>query len=200
MMEFLSTPSARRATMQLPAWEEFHHISIHALREEGDPPLPTGQGGLLLFLSTPSARRATGATLLAFLNVCNFYPRPPRGGRHFALLSLCGHIRISIHALREEGDKCRRSPTRRWRYFYPRPPRGGRLIGIRGPVLRQDFYPRPPRGGRPLQAAAPEAIQPFLSTPSARRATARSLARTARTINFYPRPPRGGRPSPPPTL
>ena len=42
--------------------EPFHHISIHALREDGDkrggwqaaPPLP--------FLSTPSARRATAKT------------------------------------------------------------------------------------------------------------------------------------------
>ena len=35
----------------------------------------------------------------------NFYPRPPRGGR---LLEFCQRLRcfgISIHALREEGDK-----------------------------------------------------------------------------------------------
>ena len=35
-------------------------ISIHALREEGDPILQTMHTKLLLFLSTPSARRATG--------------------------------------------------------------------------------------------------------------------------------------------
>ena len=36
--QFLSTPSARRATVwafQLPC--TYHRISIHALREEGDP-------------------------------------------------------------------------------------------------------------------------------------------------------------------
>ena len=35
--QFLSTPSARRATVhtQQPLWER--EISIHALREEGDP-------------------------------------------------------------------------------------------------------------------------------------------------------------------
>ena len=56
---------------------------------------------------------------------------------------------ISIHALREEGDRTR--PTRAssgWN-FYPRPPRGGRLK-IDGIELANIV---------------------FLSTPSARRAT-----------------------------
>ena len=80
--------------------------------------------------------------------------------------------RISIHALREEGDceannlsyvfikflstpSARRATRPRFliitthRYFYPRPPRGGRLP----PLLSIRFPPR------------------FLSTPSARRAT-----------------------------
>ena len=82
-MPFLSTPSARRATSQLDAWLEAEHISIHALREEGDLRNGVGiakgryfyprppRGGRLpycrtsignrLFLSTPSARRATFA-------------------------------------------------------------------------------------------------------------------------------------------
>ena len=34
--EFLSTPSARRATKIIMPEEEPHVISIHALREEGD--------------------------------------------------------------------------------------------------------------------------------------------------------------------
>ena len=33
---FLSTPSARRATSHKEVLEQFHLISIHALREEGD--------------------------------------------------------------------------------------------------------------------------------------------------------------------
>ena len=38
----------------------FHSlISIHALREEGDPPRAFARGGARGFLSTPSARRAT---------------------------------------------------------------------------------------------------------------------------------------------
>ena len=34
--QFLSTPSARRATLLWEHWKEFMGISIHALREEGD--------------------------------------------------------------------------------------------------------------------------------------------------------------------
>ena len=36
---------------------------------------------------------------------------------------------ISIHALREEGDKTQTQSTRRPTHFNPRPPRGGRPIG-----------------------------------------------------------------------
>ena len=35
-------------------------------------------------------------------------------------------VGISIHALREEGDKQQRSNGLQQRHFYPRPPRGGR--------------------------------------------------------------------------
>ena len=57
-------------------------ISIHALREEGDSISPCGMGRSRVFLSTPSARRATLVAMLAET-----------------------HIGISIHALREEGDR-----------------------------------------------------------------------------------------------
>ena len=55
---FLSTPSARRATADFQHFPAIFHISIHALREEGD----NGHG------RRPSA-------------FADFYPRPPRGGR-----------------------------------------------------------------------------------------------------------------------
>ena len=80
--EFLSTPSARRATSAvlstLPSPTISIHalreegdrntsgrrvsrlmISIHALREEGDIFTHTGRYRIVVFLSTPSARRAT---------------------------------------------------------------------------------------------------------------------------------------------
>ena len=34
----------------------------------------------------------------------DFYPRPPRGGRRAGQVVNDGHLLISIHALREEGD------------------------------------------------------------------------------------------------
>ena len=58
-------------------------------------------------------------------------------------------ITISIHALREEGDSASTIASPPYQHFYPRPPRGGRLLG--GGVRRErckHFYPRPPRGGR----------------------------------------------------
>ena len=146
-------------------------ISIHALREEGDPlyPIRPHQSGL--FLSTPSARRATPVP----------HPPPSVGA-------------ISIHALREEGDGSRSIMSTRYRDFYPRPPRGGRHGRFIHPGACVHFYPRPPRGGRQLSnrlwlgrlfisihALREEGDtvstdgaalgQKFLSTPSARRAT-----------------------------
>ena len=126
---------------------------------------------LLVFLSTPSVRRAT-------FDWSN-------GGYQ---------LDISIHALREEGDRGHSSGCSLFCYFYP----------------------RPPRGGRPAAYSGPPSSMTFLSTPSARRATAGTAhCPDRRTISihalreegdgggcpqwthfkkhFYPRPPRGGR-------
>ena len=81
-MRFLSTPSARRATIQ----------AIHRIYR------------FLQFLSTASARRATGMITVVTDVVRDFYPRPPRGGRPASRAVTAQHIEISIHALREEGD------------------------------------------------------------------------------------------------
>ena len=144
-VQFLSTPSVRRATradtgrsridvISIHALrEEGDHIvfafilscldiSIHALREEGDLHQWRQCTGSCRFLSTPSVRRATTADLAVIL-----------------------HTGISIHALREEGDTRQSiifcgsltflsTPSVRratciylpahppHRYFYPRPP------------------------------------------------------------------------------
>ena len=103
-----------------------YNISIHALREEGDiccthckakishfyPRPPRGGrrhvGGFFVlndqFLSTPSARRATSRSTPTGARSPNFYPRPPRGGRPKLTEPLDHPEKISIHALREEGD------------------------------------------------------------------------------------------------
>ena len=79
--EFLSTPSARRATYQVQSGPACHPISIHALREEGDAGRPAIIVSNNQFLSTPSARRATRNLTSRLTKPNNFYPRPPRGGR-----------------------------------------------------------------------------------------------------------------------
>ena len=60
-VQFLSTPSARRATKTLLRVYHVQDISIHALREEGDYVHNQFVQHCIQFLSTPSARRATAA-------------------------------------------------------------------------------------------------------------------------------------------
>ena len=79
--EFLSTPSARRATASGGLQKALKNISIHALREEGDAMLFFSGSKHRKFLSTPSARRATSWVVQCFAPLADFYPRPPRGGR-----------------------------------------------------------------------------------------------------------------------
>ena len=169
---FLSTPSARRATIDTFDGEDKYQI----------------------FLSTPSARRATaiGANTNVFL--IYFYPRPPRGGRQVEINKLELGKSISIHALREEGDKpTSLSMTRR-------------NLFLSTPSARRATFFTPGSFG---------SVEAFLSTPSARRATdfpilpclrlnisihalreegdlQRHLSPNQR-YHFYPRPPRGGR-------
>ena len=213
-------------------------ISIHALREEGDRSLRPIQRPTSSFLSTPSARRATLVAHLGQLQRRYFYPRPPRGGRPLCpvtsapmvlflstpsarratcsccypptLLAISIHAlreegdavtsyslneyAISIHALREEGDlpgTMLRRPAGR---FLSTPSARRATASILGAKRRiPHFYPRPPRGGRRVHRLHPRGTQQFLSTPSARRATLRATSSPCFITYFYPRPPRGGR-------
>ena len=170
MAEFLSTPSARRATCTL---QDLHRVgryfyprpprggrrSAIGLRPGRcyfypRPPRGGRQMDVALyaiasgFLSTPSARRATLPLLVFQTQNPDFYPRPPRGGRRYRFLTPAP------------------MPN-----FYPRPPRGGRLTTSPSGACTRNFYPRPPRGGRRF--------------PRSRH--------THSILYFYPRPPRGGR-------
>ena len=91
--------------------------------------------------------------------------------------------RISIHALREEGDHTTYFSIQDLWNFYPRPPRGGRRNDAVFGAGQVNFYPRPPRGGRPLTAVTRSwFLCLFLSTPSARRATAAIASVRARFL------------------
>ena len=262
--EFLSTPSARRATRNAAVVQGDADISIHALREEGDhsgvqncgyaehfyprPPRGGRQGGdacddgedcisihalreegditlcilptlpniflstpsarrattrftpksskSIVFLSTPSARRATAEEGGRYYNSMDFYPRPPRGGRRHNPAGSPARYPISIHALREEGDRTETLTQAVSGSFLSTPSaRRATFWSEFSALATTNFYPRPPRGGRPSPNTTDSRQVTFLSTPSARRATSSSSRRVVRTTYFYPRPPRGGRPT-----
>ena len=129
--QFLSTPSARRATFTGSFLLSLIAISIHALREEGDQILAKSQAAADEFLSTPSARRATNHH--SIYGVVNQFLSTPSARRATFHEGTCqGFQLISIHALREEGDLTLRLFISIIDNFYPRPPRGGRpeALGI----------------------------------------------------------------------
>ena len=190
---FLSTPSARRATIDEYKAHKKAEISIHALREEGDREIQTDRawranfyprpprGGrpnppvwvelISGFLSTPSARRATSQVEMARRINKDFYPRPPRGGR--PMPGYCGYFsnRFLSTPSARRATLPRGGKFRHRRHFYPRPPRGGRPRTCWIFCYRWYFYPRPPRGGRHIFSKTLTGVLIFLSTPSARRAT-----------------------------
>ena len=57
--------------------ESSFRISIHALREEGDLISAGIDAYTAIFLSTPSVRRATQGFKAGNVELRNFYPRPP---------------------------------------------------------------------------------------------------------------------------
>ncbi len=131
---FLSTPSARRATVHRQRHGRCDDISIHALREEGDGRRPSGRSPEPISIH---ALREEGDESQpgALMDQYHFYPRPPRGGRPepckvviYALIFLSTPSArratmellqrtmsrlISIHALREEGDPTATKPKYR---------------------------------------------------------------------------------------
>ena len=104
LFQFLSTPSARRATCRLVRLFRAISISIHALREEGD--------GLVLH----------GADVAQLISIHALREE----GDEYGMDGADRQRNISIHALREEGDTQLQAGSSRTSNFYPRPPRGGR--------------------------------------------------------------------------
>ena len=193
-------------------------ISIHALREEGDPSgyyrgwfpekflsTPSARRAtcvfkgihppLIPFLSTPSARRATVSASTSGAAASNFYPRPPRGGRPLvtALHNRTGRFLSTPSA--------RRATLRfnfRWSMlakFLSTP--SARRATLSGPRRSSpcfiSIHALREEGDTALKTIGDNAKK-FLSTPSARRATATGETGWRASSNFYPRPPRGGRP------
>ena len=167
---FLSTPSARRAT--LPRGGKFRHRRHFYPRPPrgGRPrtcwifcyrwyfyPRPPRGGrhifsktltGVLIFLSTPSARRATGFSSMYLSIASYFYPRPPRGGRPLDSWHYGDNYTISIHALREEGDIDVHVTVIHDRISIHALREEGDRSWSTLTRCPSNFYPRPPRGGR----------------------------------------------------
>ena len=192
--QFLSTPSARRAT-------PFRFRKRRRARYFY--PRPPRGGRLRLarpfffisrFLSTPSARRAT---------------------QQLQKERVAGQI--SIHALREEGDALYTAFTQcRFQFLSTPSARRATTMAMTCRSKEVYFYPRPPRGGR-LQPDAAHGCAPEISIHALREEgdagealrvggvvisihALREEGDTLPTgfltiiIYFYPRPPRGGRP------
>ena len=79
-------------------------ISIHALREEGDAAVQGVCQSLEHFYPRPPRGGRPSTLSSIYSSIKDFYPRPPRGGRHAKPGYIFQHRKISIHALREEGD------------------------------------------------------------------------------------------------
>ena len=136
-------------------------------------------------------------------------------------LEAYGHNKISIHALREEGDRDSETNGSKTIKFLSTPSARRATPDIGGGIqdftisihtLREEGDGRSDSAqtsttrisihalreeGDQLPLSVRQAFGIFLSTPSARRATCASILFIQNMENFYPRPPRGGRPARP---
>ena len=216
-------------------------ISIHALRGEGDraeqrdsrggkyfyprPPwggrrcIPSEVSIPVYFYPRPSVGRATAQRRAYYEANREFLSTPSVGRATSSGHTVPGTVRISIHALRGEGDpllvglpepdnkisihalRGEGDPTTRASsacsgYFYPRPPWGGRHYTIPPAASHQKISIHALRGEGDASRFGEILEQwKFLSTPSVGRATYSPARRTACSAYFYPRPPWGGRPT-----
>ena len=192
---FLSTPSARRATLQcLVTWSS--HRYFYPRPPRGGRPSAAGQHAEPdRFLSTPSARRATPRPqkwpwYKKFLST----PSARRATPNLQHLSMGFFEFLSTPSARRATRCCHPSGLL-LRHFYPRPPRGGRpdvvihqayccVISIH--ALREEGDSLRPSDRRGAPDISIHALREEGDIASGDRSTAH--------INFYPRPPRGGRP------
>ena len=193
-LKFLSTPSARRATCLRRGICLPRPISIHALCEEGDSNMP---------VSLPPVQ--------------HFYPRPLRGGRPTDTAF------IEVDYLFLSTPSARRATSQSWKRCSSttrflstpsarratRPVQGcARQAGISIHALceegdrfrswalasRSNFYPRPLRGGRRWATSCWAAARPISIHALCEEGDLAGRHQRSTFANFYPRPLRGGRP------
>ena len=190
---FLSTLPARGATSSPAGVAHRLIISIHAPREGSD-------------------RRACAATC----SLSYFYPRSPRGERHWRRLVYDQRLRflstlpargatgikqvddimriISIHAPREGSDVLAVNGIGQLALISIHAPReGSDGLKVVSRIVTNHFYPRSPRGERQRSHSGRQHPPQFLSTLPARGATFDALQAFLYSSHFYPRSPRGER-------
>ena len=151
-------------------------------------------GTVTVFLSTPSVRRATITLSEFFAKAEDFYPRPPRGGRHAGAAVPFEVEEISIHALREEGDTSspRSAPALTSFLSTPSARRATdsrEILLIVSSISIHALREEGDQGGgfdSFVCGISIHALREEGDTPS--------RSRPLPTSHFYPRPPRGGRP------
>ena len=169
-------------------------ISIHALREEGDPHIKGDKIWTRKFLSTPSARRATSRAARTDGILHDFYPRPPRGGRRRPCGQLSLFNVISIHALREEGDTSTRNVKNEKTGFLSTPSARRATSGDRPQKLSMIFLSTPSARRATLSVASGQLVDVISIHALREEGDCRWRSLSAQKGYFYPRPPRGGRP------
>ena len=174
-MTFLSTPSARRATRFLACLVRgLQHFYPRPPRGGRRSPFLSASYSYSVFLSTPSARRATSRSVICALGDEFLSTPSARRATVCRMQSRSTPMCISIHALREEGDRRREGISYGSKRFLSTPSarratrraqRAGRPEDISIHALREE-------GDSCPSDKVDYALQ-FLSTPSARRATSR---------------------------
>ena len=161
MSVFLSTPSARRATVQFVHLNGLQLISIHALREEGDAAPPAPPAPLPYFYPRPPRGGRLQVPRRKWLRRY-FYPRPPRGGR-----------------------RCR-CPSWRPSWTFLSTPSARRATSVFSTAHTSQGFLSTPSARRATKAqAARNLAAAFLSTPSARRATAKTETKSLFSNKLY---------------
>ena len=169
---FLSTPSARRATKHSRHAGRNGSISIHALREEGDSTRRAPFEGGGAFLSTPSARRATPALAAHFSKLMPFLSTPSARRATSALGISCRARRFLSTPSARRATSVLSLWVNQIREFLSTPSaRRATLYSsdVRG--MPSEFLSTPSARRATIEYALALYNELFLSTPSARRAT-----------------------------
>ena len=212
---FQSTPSVGRATFILR--QRVVGIEFQSTPSVGRATILFATFPLTLpFQSTPSVGRATHDSKA--LRLTWVFQSTPSVGRATVAISLTfASSKISIHALRGEGDSCRKSSQRKKPIFQSTPSVGRATIRSLSAGSRTYRFQSTPSVGRATncysaitaiftisihalrgegdggELTKEKVAKIFQSTPSVGRATPEGTATKAPLFYFNPRPPWGGR-------